>query len=155
MCELMELRPFGPNQSRWQPHLSRKWHLNLTGEAGARDLTLDQEIQESGRPRSHGSKHPSTWLLRHKASDHESGSELRMQITTVGVPWWLNVLRVWGYHCCGSGCCFGTGSIHGPGTSVCLKCSKKEKENCYCFVTSGSGCTSYCRRLTSRRAESL
>ena len=43
------------------------------------------------------------------------------------VPLWLSGLRIHHYHCSGSCCCCSTGSIPGPGTSICHKCSQKEK----------------------------
>ena len=35
---------------------------------------------------------------------------------------------IWHCHYCGSGCCCGTGSIHGPRTSVCCRNGKKKKK---------------------------
>ena len=31
--------------------------------------------------------------------------------------WWFGGLRTWHWHCCGSGCCCGAGSIPNPGTA--------------------------------------
>jgi len=45
----------------------------------------------------------------------------------MGVPLWLIRLRVWWYHCSGSGCCCSAGSIPGPGVSICHRCGKKKK----------------------------
>ena len=47
---------------------------------------------------------------------------------TSGVPRWFSRLRT---PCCnwsGLGCCWGTSSVPGPGTSVCLGCSIKKKK---------------------------
>ena len=37
-------------------------------------------------------------------------------------------VRMWGCHCCSSGCCCGAGSIPGAGTSICCGCSQKKKK---------------------------
>ena len=38
----------------------------------------------------------------------------------------LSGLRILHCHCCGSSHCCGVGSIPGPGTSACLRCSQKQ-----------------------------
>lgn len=59
----------------------------------------------------------------------ESQPSLHFKInSTAGAPWWLNGLRIWCCHCCGSGGCYGGGSIPGPGTSACPSCSQKKKK---------------------------
>ena len=45
-----------------------------------------------------------------------------------GVPWCLSRLRIQRCHCCGTDPCCGTGSIPGPETSACHRCSKKKKK---------------------------
>ena len=63
-----------------------------------------------------------------------------------GVPMWLSRLRIQPYHCSGSGCCCGVGSIPDPGISICCGCGKKKKkrlqgysiqqtEYSQCFIT--------------------
>ena len=46
----------------------------------------------------------------------------------LGVPWWLNGLRIWCCPCCGCGYCCGMGFHHWPGNSYMLQTqSKKER----------------------------
>ena len=45
-----------------------------------------------------------------------------------GVPMWLSRLKIQPYHCSGSGCCCGVGSIPDPGISICCGCGKKKKK---------------------------
>ena len=42
-------------------------------------------------------------------------------------PWWLSRLKIQHCHCCGSGCCCGSVSIPGLGTSACLRHGLKNK----------------------------
>ena len=52
----------------------------------------------------------------------------------VGVPWWLNEWRIQYCHCCGSGCCYGAGSIPAPETSAWRGCGQPpppKKKSCY------------------------
>lgn len=44
-----------------------------------------------------------------------------------GVPWCHSGLGIQGYHPCGLGCCFGTGSNPGLGTHTCMGATKKKK----------------------------
>ena len=37
---------------------------------------------------------------------------------TPGVPSWHSGLRIWHFHCCGSGCCCGMGWVPGSGASA-------------------------------------
>ena len=48
-----------------------------------------------------------------------------------GVPMWLSRLKIQPYHCSGSGCCCGVGSIPDPGISICCGCGKKKKKKGY------------------------
>lgn len=45
----------------------------------------------------------------------------------VGVSFWLSGLKLYGCHCCSSGCCCGIGSVSGPVTSTCHGWPKKIK----------------------------
>ena len=49
-----------------------------------------------------------------------SYSQWRVQ-EKLGVPWWLNGLRIWHCRCCG------VGLIPGPGIFMCRRCKKKKK----------------------------
>lgn len=44
----------------------------------------------------------------------------------LGVPLWFSGLWIWCCHCCGSGHCYGTGSL--PAWELFGRCSQKEKE---------------------------
>ena len=46
-----------------------------------------------------------------------------------GVPLWGNGLRIWHYHCSGSGHCYGTGLTPGPKISTCPESRQKEWKN--------------------------
>ena len=45
-----------------------------------------------------------------------------------GVPWWLRRLRIWHYHCCGSGHCCNMGSIPGGELLHTQDAAKKKKK---------------------------
>ena len=51
-----------------------------------------------------------------------------LYIIETGVPWWLGKLKIWHCHCCGWGCCCGTGSIPGLGTATCHRCSRQQQK---------------------------
>ena len=52
-----------------------------------------------------------------------------------GVPLWHSGLRIWHWHCCGSGCCCGTSLIPGPRTSMCHRYGQeKKKKNCLTYL---------------------
>ena len=46
-----------------------------------------------------------------------------------GVPWWLSRLSIQHSPCSGSGHYCGTGSIPGPGTFICCRCSQNNNNN--------------------------
>ena len=48
----------------------------------------------------------------------------------VGVPWWPSRLRIQHCHCCGLGCCSGTGLIPDPGTSSCCRRGQIHTHTC-------------------------
>ena len=50
-----------------------------------------------------------------------------LKVHTTGVSLWISGLRIWHHYDCGSGYSYGTGLITGPGTSLCHRCSQKEK----------------------------
>ena len=59
---------------------------------------------------------------RNVNQNHNRLTPLRRAIiksSTSGVPWWPGVLRIWHYHC------YGTGSIPGLETSACHGCGQK------------------------------
>ena len=56
----------------------------------------------------------------------------------LGVPWWLSGLGIQHGHCCGSGCCYGAGSIPGPGASTCAAAKKRKKRKKREALPSGS-----------------
>ena len=83
------------------------WLLNLPGEALSQVLMGNNE------------------LLNFKVLCFIQQTRFSIKIETdlgflrdkTGVPWWLSGLRIWPSHCCGLGCCFGTGSVPEPRTS--------------------------------------
>lgn len=48
-----------------------------------------------------------------------------MKLKSLGFPLWISGLRIWPCYCSGLGCCCGTGSIRGLGTSMCHECNQK------------------------------
>ena len=51
-------------------------------------------------------------FLRHHAGEEVEKCAQKhslFQNESIGAPWWLNRLRIWHYHCCGSGHCCGKG----------------------------------------------
>ena len=57
----------------------------------------------------------------HQATRHSDVPDMifpSFKISVEGVPSWLNGLRIWWYHFCGSGHCHGAGLNPGPGTSA-------------------------------------
>ena len=50
-------------------------------------------------------------------------------------PWWLSRLRIWYFHCYGSGHCCGMGSISGLRTSTCHLHSQKKDTCLQMFIT--------------------
>ena len=49
-----------------------------------------------------------------------------LKVQALGVLLCCSRLRIWCYHCCGSGCCCGASLIPGPGTSECQGCGQKK-----------------------------
>ena len=71
------------------------------------------------------SKCNANWARVPFLGDSQIG-ERDLEISIIGVPWWLNRLKIWHCHCHGLGCCCGIGSVPSSGTSKCQGCSQNK-----------------------------